>query len=141
MVDPMGTQRQPKRNSKSPQSDPRSMMRYLRSIDNTVLWGGICAIVSLFFLNTLFALAGIAFNWIALARLSRIGGLFDVPNDLLERKRRTARIVMVLCLVTVILDVILGNVLASIVEPYLSESSDVASSLMGSLSGETSTWG
>lgn len=141
MTEPMGTNNRPQGGPQTPQDDPKPMMRYLRSVDNTVLWGGICAIISLFFLNTLFALAGIIFNWVALARLSSAERLFAVPADLLAKKKKTARIVMILCLVTVVIDVVLGNVLSSMLSPYLAATGGTASSLIDSLSGETSTWG
>lgn len=123
--------------------DPTPGRKFLRSLENIVLASGICALVSLFLLNVYLGLLGILAIAYVLMRLNGSAELSQTPPSEIERVRKSAKIVLGLCVAVIAIDLILNAVFSSMIASYLTEAGQGALDIISSAtsSGQTSTWG
>ena len=112
-----------------------------RMVENHLLIGGLCAIVSLFLLNPFIGIIGILFVALAFSKIRQVEQDARVSDAAIGRMRRLMGIVGGACAVVVIVDLVLGQLFAMMAAEYMEALGGTIQDSLSTSQGTTSTWG
>ena len=113
----------------------------IRSVENYGLVSGICAIVSLFLLNSLVAFIGILFAALAFSKARQLESDGSVSSGACVRLKNISAVLVVVCIVVMIADIAIGSLLSDLVSEYFAFTGGTIDDAVESLGNRTSTWG